>query len=68
MLRQLYGANHDHGTYGKEAMTTTTNVKSVRGLSDGVVSELATYWNVLPGHEDELQPVVDSYRRPGGNA
>ena len=36
-------------------MTTTTNVKSGRGLSDGLVSELATYWNVLPGHEDELR-------------
>jgi hypothetical protein len=36
-------------------MTTTTNAKSGKGLSDGVVSELATYWNVLPGHEDELR-------------
>jgi len=36
-------------------MTTTTNVKSGRGLSYGVVSELATYWEVLPGHEDELR-------------
>jgi len=36
-------------------MTTTTNVKSGRGLSYGVVSELATYWDVLPGHEDELR-------------
>ena len=36
-------------------MTTTINVKSGMGLSDGVVSELATYWNVLPGHEDELR-------------
>lgn len=36
-------------------MTTTTNPKSGKGLSDGVVSELATYWNVLPGHEDELR-------------
>jgi len=36
-------------------MTTTTNVKSGRWLSYGVVSELATYWDVLPGHEDELR-------------
>ena len=36
-------------------MTTTTTVKSGRGLSCGVVSELATYWDVLPGHEDELR-------------
>ena len=36
-------------------MTTANSQKSGRGLSDGVVSELATYWNVLPGHEDELR-------------
>ena len=36
-------------------MTITTTVKSGRGLSCGVVSELATYWEVLPGHEDELR-------------
>ena len=34
---------------------TTISTKSGKGLSDGVVSELATYWNVLPGHEDELR-------------
>ena len=51
-------------------MTSTTNVKSGRGLSDGVVSELATYWEVLPGHEDELRAAtqrfaaVRSRRRP----
>jgi hypothetical protein len=39
----------------RKGMTTTTNVKSGRGLSYGVVSELATYWEVLPGHEDELR-------------
>jgi len=33
----------------------TISQKSGKGLSDGVVSELATYWNVLPGHEDELR-------------
>jgi hypothetical protein len=36
-------------------MTSTTNAKSGKGLSYGVVSELATYWDVLPGHEDELR-------------
>ena len=38
-------------------MTTTTTIdkKSGGGLSDGVVSELATFWNVLPGH-DRLPP------------
>ena len=42
-------------------MTTTTNVKSGRGLSDGVVSELATYWEVLPGHEDELREATERF-------
>ena len=47
-------------------MTTTTNVKSGRGLSDGVVSELATYWEVLPGHEDELRAATAAVRRHAG--
>ncbi|MEF9904531.1 hypothetical protein [Streptomyces sp. P9-A2] len=42
-------------------MTTTTNVKSGKGLSDGVISELATYWNVLPGHEDELRAATQRF-------
>ena len=36
-------------------MTSAVTTKSGKGLSYGVVSELATYWNVLPGHEDELR-------------
>ena len=31
------------------------------GLSDGVVSELATYWEVLPGHEDELRAATQRF-------
>jgi hypothetical protein len=42
-------------------MTTMTNAKSGKGLSDGVVSELATYWNVLPGHEDELRAATQRF-------
>lgn len=42
-------------------MTTTTTVKSGKGLSDGVVSELATYWNVLPGHADELRAATERF-------
>jgi hypothetical protein len=42
-------------------MTTITSVKSGKGLSDGVVSELATYWNVLPGHEDELRAATQRF-------
>ena len=46
-------------------MTTTTNdttnTKTGGGLSDGVVSELATFWNVLPGHEDELRAATQRF-------
>ena len=41
--------------------TTTTNKKTGGGLSDGVVSELATFWNVLPGHEDELRAATERF-------
>ena len=44
-------------------MTTANSQKSGKGLSDGVVSELATYWNVLPGHEDELRAADAAVRR-----
>ena len=42
-------------------MTSAVNTKSRRGLSDGVVSELTTYWNVLPGHEDELRAAAQRF-------
>jgi hypothetical protein len=42
-------------------MTSTISKKSGKGLSDGVVSELATYWNVLPGHEDELRAATERF-------
>ena len=44
-------------------MTTTTTIdkKSGGGLSDGVVSELATFWEVLPGHEDELRAATERF-------
>jgi hypothetical protein len=38
-----------------------TSVKSGKGLSDGLVSELATFWNVLPGHEDELRAATQRF-------
>jgi len=41
--------------------TTTSNKKTGGGLSDGVVSELATFWNVLPGHEDELRAATERF-------
>ena len=52
------------------AMSSTSNKKSGLGLSDGVVSELATFWEVLPGHEDELRAATERFAarsrgRPG---
>jgi hypothetical protein len=46
---------------GEEAMSSTSNKKSGLGLSDGVVSELATFWEVLPGHEDELRAATERF-------
>ena len=42
-------------------MTSAVTTKSGKGLSDGVVSELATYWEVLPGHEDELRAATQRF-------
>jgi hypothetical protein len=42
-------------------MTTANSEKSGKGLSDGVVSELATYWHVLPGHEDDLRAATQRF-------
>jgi hypothetical protein len=36
-------------------MTSAVTTKSGKGLIDGVISELATFWDVRPGHEDELR-------------
>jgi len=42
-------------------ISSTSNKKSGLGLSDGVVSELATFWEVLPGHEDELRAATERF-------
>ena len=42
-------------------MASTSNKKSGLGLIDGVVSELATYWEVLPGHEDDLRAATERF-------
>jgi hypothetical protein len=42
-------------------MATTSNKKSGLGLVDGVVSELATFWEVLPGHEHELRAATERF-------
>lgn len=36
-------------------MESAVNTKSGKGVSHGVISELATYWEVIPGHEDEAR-------------
>ena len=36
-------------------MSTTLSVKSGKGLSHGVVSELAAFFDVVPGHEEALR-------------
>jgi hypothetical protein len=42
-------------------MTSAVTTKSGKGLSYGMVSELATYWQVLPGHEDELRAATQRF-------
>ena len=42
-------------------MSSTSNKKSGLGLSDGVVSELATFWEILPGHENELRAATERF-------
>ena len=46
---------------GEEAIASTSNKKSGKGPQDGVVSELATFWEVLPGHEDELRAATERF-------
>ena len=40
-------------------MTTQTTVKSGKGIKDGVVSELAAFFTVKPGHEDQLRAACE---------
>jgi len=42
-------------------MTSESNTKSGLGLSDGVVSELATYWEILPGHEEQARAATERF-------
>ena len=44
-----------------ESSTTKTTSKSGKGDTHGVISELATYWDVLPGHEDELRAATQRF-------
>ncbi|MFF7980600.1 hypothetical protein ACFZDK_15950 [Streptomyces sp. NPDC007901] len=42
-------------------MTSIVDKKSGKGLSDGVVSELAAYFDVKPGHEEELRAALGRF-------
>jgi hypothetical protein len=37
-----------------EVMATAQSKKSGKGITDGVISEMAGFWDVMPGHEEEL--------------
>lgn len=39
----------------------SSDVKSGIGRSDGVVSELTTFWTVKPGHEEDLRAGIASF-------
>ena len=42
-------------------MTSAVSKKPGKGASDGVISELATFFDVLPGHEEELRAAVQRF-------
>lgn len=42
-------------------MDTTNNKKSGKGLSSGVVSELAAFFDVIPGHEQALRAACERF-------
>src|SRR5687767_8224884 len=45
----------------RSEVTTKTTSKSGRGDTHGLISELATFWDVLPGHEDELRAATQRF-------
>jgi hypothetical protein len=42
-------------------MTTALSKKSGKGITDGVISELATFFDVLPGHEEECAAATQRF-------
>jgi hypothetical protein len=42
-------------------MTSAISKNPGKGASDGVISELATFFDVLPGHEEELRAAVQRF-------
>ncbi|HEX5690996.1 MAG TPA: hypothetical protein VFX76_13375 [Roseiflexaceae bacterium] len=43
----------------EEIMTTTINKKSGKGMINGVVSELTTFFHVQPGHEAAMREAIE---------
>jgi hypothetical protein len=43
--------------------TTEYSVKSGKGLVHNVSAELATFWEVKPGHGDQLREAVKRFER-----
>jgi hypothetical protein len=48
--------------------TGQTTTKSGKGLNYGVISELASFWTVKPGHEEELRAAVRRFAERLSNA
>ena len=48
-------------------MTSAVSKRSGKGLSDGVISELAAYFDVLPGHDEELRAAVRRFAEAVGD-
>ena len=44
-----------------EEDTTQFSAKSGKGLRDGVISELITFWEVKPGHEEEVRAAAQRF-------
>jgi hypothetical protein len=44
-------------------MVTQTTVKSGKGMSHGVVSELTTFFTVKPGHEAEIRAACERFNK-----
>jgi hypothetical protein len=43
-------------------MAATPSVKSGKGQSHGVISELAAFYHVKPGHADALREAIKGFR------
>ena len=49
------------GSHRGRIMTSAFSKQAGKGLSDGVTSELAAYFDVIPGHQEELLAAVQRF-------